>query len=76
MKYLLWIGLFLILYWFLRQPGKRGSAQHRPPAPREPEAMVTCAHCGVHLPVSESIRAGERHYCCAEHQRADQPQPH
>jgi uncharacterized protein len=34
------------------------------------EDMVRCAHCGVHLPRSESIRAGDKFYCCAEHRDA------
>jgi uncharacterized protein len=30
--------------------------------------MVRCAHCGVHMPVTEAIvDAQGRHYCCAEH---------
>jgi uncharacterized protein len=35
------------------------------------EDMVRCAHCGVHLPRSESIRAGDKFYCCAEHRDAE-----
>jgi len=31
------------------------------------EDMVRCAHCGVHLPKSESILAGGNFFCCAEH---------
>lgn len=34
------------------------------------ERMVTCAHCGVNLPESESLRSGERHFCSEEHRRA------
>lgn len=41
--------------------------------PKEPAAtedMVCCAHCGVHLPASESVRAGEKLFCCAAHRDA------
>jgi uncharacterized protein len=31
--------------------------------------MVACAHCGVNLPESDSVRVGERHYCSEEHRR-------
>jgi len=72
MKYLLWIGLFLIIYWIMRKSGNRRNRAAARPAPRPPEEMVTCAHCGVHLPVSESIQAGTRHFCCVEHQHAAQ----
>jgi uncharacterized protein len=72
MKYLLWIGLILIVLWILRTAGNRRHREARPPAAREPEKMVSCAHCGVHLPESESIRDAGLHYCCAEHQHAAQ----
>ena len=38
--------------------------------PTVTEDMVRCAHCGVHLPVGESLRAGEQYYCCAAHRDA------
>ena len=72
MKYLLWIGLCLIIYWIMRKSGNRRNRAPSPPAARAPEEMVTCTHCGVHLPVSESIHAGGRHFCCVEHQHAAQ----
>jgi uncharacterized protein len=34
------------------------------------EAMVTCAHCGVHLPRSEALAARSLHYCSAAHRDA------
>lgn len=36
------------------------------------EDMVRCAHCGVHLPVGESIRAGDQVFCSAAHRDAHQ----
>jgi len=72
MKYLLWIGLFLIIYWILRISGNRRNRTPSPPTARAPEEMVSCAYCGVHLPVSESLRFSDRHYCCAEHHQAAQ----
>lgn len=29
--------------------------------------MVSCAVCGVHLPDSEAIASGGKHYCCEAH---------
>lgn len=34
------------------------------------EAMVQCAHCGVYLPVSESLVSGADHFCCPAHRDA------
>lgn len=31
------------------------------------ESMVQCAHCGVHLPTSDSFLADGRYYCCEAH---------
>ncbi|MFA6920501.1 MAG: PP0621 family protein, partial [Gallionella sp.] len=39
---------------------------------KNPEDMVRCVHCGVHLPVGESIRAGDQVFCSAEHRDAHQ----
>ena len=69
MKYLLWIGVILIILWFLRSKGNRQTRETRRPTAREPERMVSCAFCGVHLPESESIKDAGLFYCCAEHRR-------
>jgi len=34
------------------------------------EDMVRCAHCGVHIPVSECLRAGDQTFCSAAHRDA------
>ncbi|WP_119352541.1 PP0621 family protein [Azohydromonas sediminis] len=61
------VGLVLWLMF-----GRRG--RRVPPAAtpkrRGPEDMLTCAHCGVHLPRSEALVAGGRAYCSAAHRDA------
>ena len=69
---LLVLGLLLV-YWLLRSYRRRvdnGGAK-APPAV-DGENMVRCAHCGVHLPRSESITTHGSYYCSAEHQQAHQ----
>lgn len=34
-----------------------------------PQAMVSCATCGLHLPRQEALPLGERFFCCEEHRR-------
>lgn len=46
----------------------KGGAQP-PPNDKAVEHMVTCAKCGVHLPESDSVTSGGKHYCCEEHRR-------
>ena len=76
-KYLL---LALLIAWlFYAAPWKR-SLRGRPQTPKPtsppmPEAMVSCAHCGVHLPASEALSAANPigqilHYCSEAHRRA------
>jgi uncharacterized protein len=31
------------------------------------ETMVQCAHCGIHLPLSESIESNGRYFCSKAH---------
>jgi uncharacterized protein len=68
-KYVLLLGLVLILLWFFRRPERRSRTAKKSAACR-PERMVQCARCGVYLPESESFRDGATRYCCAEHQHA------
>lgn len=71
------VGKFLVLLlvavaiWFLVKGLKK------PSAPREPrpakslsgERMVSCAHCGVHLPESDATASWEHFYCSEDHRR-------
>jgi uncharacterized protein len=70
MRYVLLIGLALIILWFFRRPENRRSRTAGTPAERLPERMVQCARCGVYLPESESIADGAVRYGCAEHRLA------
>jgi uncharacterized protein len=72
MKYLLLIGLALIILWFFRRPGNRRSRAAQARAAHPPERMVKCARCGIYLPESESIADGAAHFCCTEHRHAAQ----
>lgn len=38
-----------------------------------PEPVVACSLCGLHVPLSESLRSGDRHYCCEDHLRRGSP---
>jgi uncharacterized protein len=60
---LLVVGVWLVLT-ILKRYQKNMSDQQKP---KVSEDMVKCAHCGVHLPKSESIFINQRYYCCQEH---------
>lgn len=83
LKYLL---LALVVLWLLYSPAVRGrlrgQPRHKadsgkptkgaqPPQPAQAGRIEPCAHCGVHLPVSEALHdIGGRVYCSEAHRLA------
>lgn len=74
MKYLLLFALLFVAYLLWRHGRLRDeresatSARKPPPAPGDPQQMVSCPVCGVHLPRSEAVAGqGGILYCSNEH---------
>lgn len=67
-KFLLFVVVVWVAWWYFRKVKTKTSADAPPPV-RAPEKMVVCAHCGVHLPESESLAQGALHYCSPDHQQ-------
>jgi uncharacterized protein len=70
-KILLLILVVLGVLWFARA----GRGRVAPPTPRAPdvplhEAMVSCAHCGLHLPSSEALPGRGGVFCGEAHRAA------
>ncbi len=62
---LLLVALAVLLWWKQR---KRGAAQPpSPPPTKTTEAMLRCAHCGVHLPTSQALPGRGGSFCSAAH---------
>lgn len=85
MKYLLVLLVVGVGLWLLSARLRAGSKDsrdaegaqsgHRPAGAGRPSAkaasqMVTCSHCGLHLPADEAVYADERAYCSAAHLQA------
>lgn len=68
-KYFLLFALVMFVWWLWQKSASTRRTTRRPANKREPERMVQCAHCGVNQPVSESILADDRYYCCPAHLR-------
>jgi len=78
LKYLLLVAVLVLafLWW---QHGRRTQARKRaqqaqaqrptrhPPA--TPDAMVTCHHCGLHLPAADAVKGSLGYYCGQKHRR-------
>ncbi len=68
MKYLLVALVVIIAIGIWRNNRRKAAAPPPKPRLRQPEDMVTCAHCGLHLPSSDAITSPDRtHYCSTEH---------
>jgi uncharacterized protein len=73
MKYLVILLVILAVVWLLRSNSRRRGGQP-PDAARKPESlpqpqdMVRCPVCSVHLPRSDALAGPDgRMYCCADH---------
>ena len=83
MKYLLVLLVIVVAVGIWRnkrrdEVAERKTAGTRPaPALKQPQNMVACAHCGLHLPQTDAVTDGASHYyCSAEHRSlAQQSRP-
>lgn len=68
MKYLIWLLVILLVIWAVKRNRRVDNAGSKKSTPLEsPSNMVTCAHCGIHLPQDEAIMGEKGLYCSAEH---------
>lgn len=73
-----WILVAVLIYFAVRsklRAAARKQQMHMPPRQQEAappaaiENMTSCAHCGLHFPVSEAVHADGRDYCSPGHVR-------
>lgn len=78
MRLLFWLALAVLVIFAIRAKVRSVAAQARADgeaqargARREiaAESMTSCAHCGLHFPVSEAVQADGRDYCSPAHVR-------
>lgn len=76
-RLLFWIAVIILVVAAIRskirsavrrQQDAMGATQAPPQAPAA-EAMAQCAHCGLHFPASEAVRADGLDYCSPQHVR-------
>lgn len=70
MKYLFWLLVLLLVWWAYKRARTSGTGQTPPAAPAAPQDMVTCAHCGIHLPHDEAVAGAHGQYCSPAHRSA------
>ncbi|MFN3737370.1 PP0621 family protein [Hydrogenophaga sp.] len=76
MKYLLVLAVVMVAVYVWRQNRRADIEAQRPEPPRQPpkapqtpSLMVTCLHCGTHLPPAEAAKGHLGWYCGDEHRR-------
>ena len=78
MRFLFWIALVVLVVTAIRsklraEARRHGAAMRRDdqphPAAASAEAMARCAHCHLHFPSSEAVRADGLDYCSPAHVR-------
>ena len=79
MKYLLVLVVVWVAFMLWRSGRKREVERAAPPpagAPQKlqtPQAMVRCAHCGLHLPATDALPGKDgKVYCSAAHRQISQ----
>jgi len=60
-----------LVYSILKRYAKNLNSRNSKPS--DEEKMVKCAHCGVHLPQSESVRIAQTDYCSEAHAQLHSP---
>lgn len=77
MRLIFWLALAVLVVFAIRSKVRAAASQVPPPSrrasdgsrPLAVESMTSCAHCGLHFPVSESVRADGLDYCSPAHVR-------
>ena len=72
MKYLLVLAVVLAVIWFVRNHRRADEPKKETPprqdAQAQPQDMVRCPVCSLHLPRAEALPGRDgRLYCCADH---------
>lgn len=72
MKLLFWLLVILLVWWAFKRAQKPASHGAFTSNTSQPQGMVRCAHCGIHLPRDEAVRGERGDYCSTEHRAAAQ----
>lgn len=75
MKYLVVLAVVAVAIWIWRNNRREQLRAATPPPQRSPrvagpEAMVRCAHCGLHLPAADAVAGRDGSYCSVAHRQA------
>ena len=74
-KVIVLVLVVVLVLWLMKGRSARKRADRAQPPraadnPGAPQPMVSCAHCGLHLPRAEALLLGDQPFCCAAHRDA------
>ncbi|WP_456379458.1 PP0621 family protein [Thiolapillus sp.] len=69
MKTIFLLIAVLLIWWVLRTLRRERTATVKPKI----KNMLSCRHCGLHIPEDEAVRCNNRIYCSKEHAQKDNP---
>lgn len=71
MKYIVLILIVFAGIWWIRQQRRphRDSTQGTPSSPQT-VVMISCMHCGTHVPENDAVRGKEGLYCNESHRQS------
>jgi len=76
MKYLILVLVIAIVGWLLLRARPRpGTAASKPAGGPQPQEVVACSHCGVHLPRAEAVADARGVFCSQAHRLAGPADP-
>ena len=72
MKFVLLVLAVVVLLWLVRGAVRRrvSPPPQKPTGAAPPEPMLTCAHCGLHLPRDEALPGRGGVFCGDAHRKA------
>lgn len=75
MKFVLmfFIAMVLVFQWKTWRKSKDIKTDSKPKSPlksqEQPQTIVACKHCGVHLPATDVVHGNAGSYCCVAHRQ-------
>lgn len=75
MKLLLILAVVLLGVWLWRSSRPVDTKRHQatPKAGPEPQDMIPCALCAVHIPMADAIQGRKGRYCSTDHLHRAEP---
>lgn len=71
-RLLFFLAVAMFIVWLIRQRFSASRPVDKRPhrsAPGQPNEMVACLQCHIHLPLNDAVRGARGHYCSEGHRQ-------